>query len=271
MRYPQYFIDDLKNRAEIMRSVVILSLLLILAIDVLGQEKPKAVLVDEFGKECSESVMARRDSFLNQLGQNANSSGLILFYGDQDSEGRNVKLAQYLARFDLLARKYASSTIRLIRGKNTEDLLVQFWLVPSGADYPKPIQPFVNNEYSKTTLYDHSWADFNKWSGKTDIYSDGFYDLGCGFSPNRGLFANLVNENQHLNGYLIVYTAFGHRPSLGRRVADFAVNDLVNNFRVPKKRLTAVYGGSREEPEIEFWLVPNGDQPPKPKPSQKKS
>lgn len=237
---------------------------------VLAQEQPKAVLIDEFGDECSESVMSRRDNFLYQVGHNPNSSGFILFYGDRDSEGRNVKLAQYLASFDSLARKHASSTIKLVRGKNVGNLLVQFWLVPSGADEPQPDQLFVENQYSKTTRFDRSWADFNNWSGKLDIYSDGFYDLGCDFRPNRELFAKAIRENKDLNGYLIVYTGFGKGADRGKRIATFAVNDLVRNYGVRRARLTAIYGGGREEPEIEFWLVPKGDLLPRPKPGNPK-
>jgi hypothetical protein len=65
-------------------------------------------------------------------------------------------------------------------------------------------------------------------------------------------------ENKDLNGYLLVYTGFGKGADRGRRMAAFAVNDLVRNYHVPRTRLRAVYAGHREQPEIEFWLVPKG-------------
>ncbi len=72
-----------------------LFLLIILLIPNLsfGQEKPNAVLVDEFGKLCSEDIMARNDNFYIQVNANPKANGVILYYGDQDTVGGDIKLA----------------------------------------------------------------------------------------------------------------------------------------------------------------------------------
>jgi len=274
MLYPQYFIDVLKIHAVVVCRMTTFGLLLILVIEGFGQDMPKAVQVAEFGKTCSEDMEARLDSLLNQMNANPASTVAFVFHGDRSSEGKNIKYLQYIITVYPKLRGIPNTfakRIKVFRGENLPEMNGQFWLVPPGADFPKPDRPFVPDDYVKPTLYDHSWADFNNWSKKLDIYSDGFYDLGCGFSPNRSLFAKILKQNPRLNGYLIIYTAFGKGSARGHRVANFAVSDLVNNFKVSRKRFTVIYGGNREEPEIEFWLVPKGDQPPKPSPAQKKS
>ncbi|MEP6850926.1 MAG: hypothetical protein ABI999_18860 [Acidobacteriota bacterium] len=240
-----------------------------------AQERPKALQIDEFGKICSEDMEARLDNLLNQLNANPSAKVVILFYGDRNAEGRNVKYIQYITKVYPRFRQipsYFTDRVKIIRGENLPEMNFEVWLVPPGSDEPKPTGLFAQDDYKKPTLFDHSWADFNKnWSRKSDIYSDGFYDLGCGFSPNRGLFAKALKENKSLSGFLIVYTAFGKDSKRGRRIANYAVSDLANNFKIPSSRLRAIYGGNREEPEIEFWLVPRGDLEPKPTPRNSKN
>ncbi len=70
-------------------------------------------------------------------------------------------------------------------------------------------------------------------------------------------------------GNLIVYTKFGKGKTRANQISNFAVKDLVRNFKIPRNRLKTLFGGNREEPEIEFWLVPKGDVPPKLIPDKK--
>jgi hypothetical protein len=146
---------------------------------------------------------------------------------------------------------------------------IQFWIVPAGADVPKPEKEFAEQKITSTTLFDKNWADFNRDYGKLDIYSNGFLDLGCEFSPNVREFAKMLISNPELTGYLVIYTKFGKGIKHGNQVASFAVNDLVRNYSAPRNRLKTIYGGNRDEPEIELWLVPKGDKPPIPKPDSK--
>ena len=61
MLYPQYFIDDLKNRADIVRIIAVLTLLLVWTVACIGQEKPKAIQTDEFGRVGCEYLYAKVD------------------------------------------------------------------------------------------------------------------------------------------------------------------------------------------------------------------
>lgn len=227
-----------------------------------GQEKPNPELTDEFGKLCSEEVMARYDMFFSRLQNNPAAEGHIIFYGDHSTEGKNLKFAGYLKEFYPTVRSFDKTRILLTRGENQDRMKTQFWLVPAGAIPPKPEAIFTEEKIALTKRYDKGWAGFNKWSGSLDIYSDGFLDLGCEFSPNTGGFAKTLLANRELKGYLIVYTEFGKGVGRGNRIANFAVKDLIKNHKVPRNRLKTIYGGNRQEPEIEFWFVPKNAPPP---------
>lgn len=235
-----------------------------------GQEKPAAVLHDEFGKICSEDLMARHDAFLIKLSNEPSALGYVVFYGDETLEGRNLNFYHVLRNFAAM-RGFDATRFVFLRGENRPQMLFQFWVVPAGADAPKPFKEYSPENIVSTTLFDKNWADFyrDEYSKKLEIYADGFYDLGCEFSPNVKEFAETLLSNPELTGYLIVYTEFGKGLKRGNQVAAFAVRDLIKNHKVPRNRLKTIYGGNRAEPEIELWLVPQNDKPPTPKPDLK--
>ena len=144
-----------------------------------------------------------------------------------------------------------------VRGENQSEMKIEFWIVPAGANPPKPAREFIEQKITSTTLFDKNWADFYKdFDGKLEIYSDGFANLGCEFSPNTEDFAKTLLLNPELIGYLVVYTKFGKGLMRGNQLANFAVRDLIKNYKVPRNRLKTIYGGNREEPQIELWFVP---------------
>jgi hypothetical protein len=234
-----------------------------------GQEKQKAELIDEFGKICSEDLMARYDGFMNHLQNDPSAQGYIIFYGDSSVEGRNLKFIHYLTEYYPVVRGFDKSRLRLLRGANRNQMSIQFWVVPSGAITPKPNNEFTSIKITSTTLYDKNWADFNNWSGEINIYSEGFLELGCEFSPNRNGFATILLSNADLTGYLIIYTKFGKTRKHADKIAGYALKELTKTFKIPQNRLKTIYGGNRQEPEIEFWFVPSNDKPPIPAPDKK--
>jgi hypothetical protein len=234
-----------------------------------SQKKPSSILVADFGKICSEELMAHFDTFMNAIYDDPNSTGYIIFYGDKSVEGRNLNFIRYLTLFYPLIRRFDKSRLVLLRGENQNQMKVQFWVVPAGAPTPELNREFVQDKITSAILFDENWADFNKWSGKLDIYANGFLELGCEFSPNVRDFAKTLLSNPELMGYLIVYTKFGKGAKRGNQIANFALRDLTRNHKVPLNRLKAIYGGNRKEPEIELWFVPKGGLPPKPTPDKK--
>lgn len=234
----------------------------------IGQETPKARQVDELGHICSEDLMARLDNFFIQLNNDPTAKGYIFFYGGNLTEGRNLHLIDYMTKF-YPTRRIDKSRLLLLRGENREQEHTEFWLVPAEANPIKPDTEFTEIKYTSTILFDKSWADFNKAYGKLDIYENGFADLGCDFSPNRNEFAKVLLSNASLTGYLIIYTESGKSKKYADKIAKFALNELTKQHKIPISQLKTVYGGNREQPEIEFWIVPKGEPAPTITPDKK--
>lgn len=247
---------------KLLRIPFIAILLLVFGGGVKSQEPPNAILVEEVGITCSEDLMARYDYFLGKLRSQPSAKGLLLFYGDRTSEGRNLNLWRFLTRFYPQVRQFDRLGLQFVRGANIEETKIQFWIVPPGADSPTPNAPFQPTRITTTTRYDVVAADFHSHKGKTYLYFDGFYELGCDFGPNKVGFVDQLRKDKSLIGYLVIYTEPGKDQQYGERVAKFAVNDLLKNFRIPRTSIRTIYGGNRKNPEIEFWLVPSGDKLP---------
>jgi len=234
----------------------------------LAQETAQAHLIDELGKPCSEDLMARLDNYFIQLNNDPTAIGYIVFYGDKSIEETNLNFIKILTEI-YPNRRFDKTRLSLLRGENRDSMKIQFWIAPAGTNPPEVEKGFVSEKYTSTKPFDKNWADFTRWSGKLEIYNDGFFDLGCDFSPNREAFAKILLSNPELTGYLIVYTKFGKGKTRANQISNFAVKDLVRNFKIPQNRLKTIYGGNREEPEIEFWIVPKNAKPPVPKPEVK--
>lgn len=251
------------------KSLFLLAIFFVTAQICFAQETPKAELIDEFGKICSEDLMARIDGFVGILSNDPTAKGNIVFYGDESVEGRNINFINYLTKIYPQVRGFDNSKFIFTRGENRSEMQIQFWIVPDGAKSPDIVKPFVEQKFLSTIQFDRNWAKFNRDSGELNIYSNGFLELGCEFSPNVRDFAKILLSNSELTGYLVVYTEFGKGAKYGNRIASFAVVDLMNNYKVPRKRLKTIYGGNRKNPEMEFWFVPKGEKPPIPLPDSK--
>ena len=249
------------------RIYLIAVLLMAFCLGANGQEPPTAVLVDEFGVLCSEELLARYDYFLGQVHANTTAKGLIVFYGDETSEGRNISLYRFIKDWYPKVRQFQGQKLEFVRGFNQRQTKIEFWLVHEGAlkTSVRPYQPF---EIRSTTRYDVVRGDFHKIKGRTYFYFDGFYELGCDFGPNIFGFSQHLRTDRDLTGYLVVYSEFNKGKRYADRVITYALKHLVKNSRLPRSRFKTIYGGERKNTEVEFWLVPKGNPPPNLIPNQ---
>lgn len=90
------------------------------------------------------------------------------------------------------------------------------------------------------------------------------------FDDDKARLDTLAIELQNTpdaTGYLIVYggktSRIGQADRLGARALDY----LVNTRGIDSSRMVVINGGYRESDYYEFWLVPQGAQPPQPSPT----
>ena len=101
-----------------------------------GDLGPEAKKIDEFGKATNGNVKWRFDAFILELQRDPTAQGYILNYGsDREIAKRERQILNAVA-----FRKYDASRITMVRGGETDDVVVktQFWIVPAGATPPTP-------------------------------------------------------------------------------------------------------------------------------------
>lgn len=213
-------------------------LLLLLNLQIcFGQEKPKAVLVDEFGETYCDELSARIDAFYREIISAQNSKGYIIVYGD-----KNKPLEKYLNELStkeiIIFSKYDMSRIVFLHGIDNETIKTQFWLVPAGADKPIFTEGNWNYTLPQTTksfiFYKSSWVGEDCPSNFNIIYS------------------KFLLANPDLHAHLVVYEKSAKD---FRRTKKDLFSELVNQNKVSPNQIKFFYL-KRKNPDVEFWLIP---------------
>lgn len=116
-----------------MRFLIVLVIFLA-SLSALGQEKPSAVLIDEFGSIQCDEMLARIDNFSNQLNNNPNAKGLVIISGSNEHLIEKLKLEILLTSGAQRPGNDISSRLNVLRGNETDNAMMRFWLVPVGAE-----------------------------------------------------------------------------------------------------------------------------------------
>jgi hypothetical protein len=222
---------------------------------------PKAVLFDEVDDRlCGDPWKSRLDNFAVNLNNKPDSRGFIIFYGELD-ESVNRQYLHFFKYYLTEARAITKDRLFISRGNSQEKMRVELWLVPNGEDV-KPKEGYKSINFSKPTILNKGWYYPNVNFEDSGLISDGcvlFYFSG---------FAEVLKENQNLAGYIVIYTEFGSGAKTADRSARIAFRNL-KQLIVPINRVKTVYGGNRQNGEIELWLVPEGQKLPNPTPDKR--
>ncbi|HMT08514.1 MAG TPA: hypothetical protein PKA82_10955 [Pyrinomonadaceae bacterium] len=118
-----------------MRSLLVLVVLLS-TLATIGQDKPQAELVDEFGPIQCDELLARIDNLAIRVRNDPATKGVAVISG---SNTHLIEKLQLEIRLTSGIRRHGAdirSIVTVVRGKEEGKTLVQFWVVPSGAEEP---------------------------------------------------------------------------------------------------------------------------------------
>jgi len=218
-------------------------LLLLAAFQVcFSQEKPKAVLIDEFGKVSCEEYWARLDNLFNLLHSEPTLTGYIILYGEKNSSLTNLRyerITDGIVRFGNRER----SRLVIIRGAEKENIHIQFWKVPAGAENP----PFLAGETDLTVKQNKPYI--------LRGYSDG-YGV-CPANTSVKLFADYLSANPKMRAHIVITD----KPT--KNFIDSKkdlLSQLVNDHKISPDRLKFFYVKDKTYPfefaDVEYWLIP---------------
>lgn len=136
-----------------MKYYFLLHLLIIVAIQVVAQNGPKALKFDEFSKIPSESsspLTDRGNRFARQILKEPRSSRAVVIYYNQRKGPFPLNSGEDWATYTqgILTNGYeiSQSRIILINGGYREYATLEYWISPIGTDLPKPSPTFDKNE-----------------------------------------------------------------------------------------------------------------------------
>lgn len=90
------------------------------------------------------------------------------------------------------------------------------------------------------------------------------------FDDDKARLDNLAIELQNTpdaTGYLFVYSGKNSRVGQADRLGARALDYITNTRGIDSSRMVVINGGYRDTDYYEFWLVPQGAQPPQPSPT----
>jgi hypothetical protein len=98
------------------------------------EETPATVKLQEFQKLTNGYVKIKIHRFFKELNKKPKTQGYIINYGTaKEIAKRNAQIKDAIGFF-----KYDSSRVTLVKGGNRKVIKTQFWIVPEGAEAPKP-------------------------------------------------------------------------------------------------------------------------------------
>lgn len=95
---------------------------------------PQARLYETLGKSYDEAIWRILRGFYDELSIDPGADGRIISYGSSSQIG----FFQRIVRARIKTAKFDASRIRLINGGKQPKTEHQFWIIPAGANPPKP-------------------------------------------------------------------------------------------------------------------------------------
>ncbi|MGD9587718.1 MAG: hypothetical protein AB7Q37_08500 [Pyrinomonadaceae bacterium] len=243
MLYDQYFLDDLRSRSDlVVRFFLLVALVCILAIYGKAQEVRKAVLFTEFGSLPCEHILGQTDAFATELQKQAETTAAIIIHRPKVqptlAERRRRLISSTL---QLRGIEKARISFFLVGQSEDGEIRTSYWRVPPGATAP----------INETRLWNEPEPDVSQ--SFMFGYEDEI-DICPTYVPKA--FAKIILENPGSIGRIIVKKG----PDPMEYPSFFAarlIKDLVENHKVPRKRLRLIFRKGKEMTAAEFWFVPS--------------
>lgn len=103
-----------------------------------------------------------------------------------------------------------------------------------------------------------------------EFFEDTYQKVDVTDKANR--FARYIKKDLASDFYVIYYNPRKSKYGLeGKKSAEYAQGVLVNGYKISQKQIVLIDGGIRNNKSLEFWIVPQGADAPKPRPDFEKN
>lgn len=205
----------------------------------------------------SEAEQWQLEDFRELLLKDANSQAFIIAYnGREDHSGKARRYAWRAKNYLVKSRGINPQRIFAIEGGRRAEFIVELWLVPKGAEAPKPTPTIgEQTDMGDNLLY--------------DSYSPGYDNFGNYHEGTEGQldgFALALKKEPDAWGCVVAYAQNGDdkagitwdAPDTAREISRDVKNNLVRKHGFLPSRISAVDGGYSEGRTVELWIVRPG-------------
>lgn len=246
----------------------------------------EAELSDSLEGYNEEALYAAVDRFFSKLSNDRNNRGYIQIYvGVSNPPSFWNKRRTERALLGYVASHHIhDQRVTLVRSGFLQNDLVEFWIVPPGAEPPTSRKglPEPKLDISETILFDMrvlDSADILPFA-TADSSVENNSDWTEGASRLREIdsdnlpswvceeFAEALFEHKDTRGYLIFYAD----------PREYDINGLKDRFAEGIKvmeeaigengRIELIYGGTRDQPQVQYFIGPKNGSAPLPSPKQ---
>ncbi len=206
-----------------------------------AQEKPKAELYDEVVNMPCDELKGRIEGFFVQLGNNPNSTGLIIIYGEQNNQLRNYQYKSLIKDIIVNMGNYDVSRVTFVHARSEKKLRVQFWLVPLEAEkirYDEENWDYVLTAAKKPFIFD---------------YDDDYPESDCPTKFDSAFYAKLLLTNPNLRGHIVIR----QRSVAGfNKIRKELSKKIIQINKTPLDKIKFFYAKPDRYTAVEYWLVP---------------
>jgi hypothetical protein len=224
-----------------------------------GKEGP--VKIDEFGQTNHEDYSARLDNIAIELQNDPTAQGYFIFYNGRKSlPGAALRYMKRLRNYMEQARGLDASRLTVLEGGRRDEILIQFWLSPSGVAAPVP-SPAVSEQPESTGsyLYDVYSCDcdrlFRPRVSAVDIdeceYGGSSYEDR---SARLDGFIKAVGQTPGGKARLVVYSRPRDARSKVQKIIQQEKAYLVTKGLKASTIITVTQGMSKHR-SVELWIV----------------
>jgi hypothetical protein len=216
--------------------------------------------------------MARVDYVAAELTKDPLTQVYIMSYSGKGAlPGRVIEYEEFVKPFLMSVRGIDAGRIINVRGGARERFLIEVWLVPHGAHPPVPNPPLSeeNEDNSVPLKYDEGFADYSGSGRKSQLWTR---DMDCttdGISLRN--FGVALRSKPGFKGHVIVYNECGKSRRRADVVANLVLGELERKQHVRPGLVSTRYGGCRDVPSVELWVVPGMGEIPKATPGRVRS
>jgi hypothetical protein len=220
----------------------------------------------EYGEANCETELARLDEFALPVLERRDAEAHVLVYAGRDEpSGKTRRRVRFITEYLTEARGIDAARVRVGEGGRRERAAVELFLVARGARPPLPtptLQTTSDDDAGGARKFDEGRLGLTRDARGRATLWDGS-DAMCSHAvPDLGDYARALREDAGARAHVVVYGARGARLSESNTVSRLIRYRLFNFERIAQRRITVVYGGTREEPFVELWLVPRGAPAP---------